>query len=219
MSDEFDKTSIFKRFKATQGAPDPFADSTQATIAFDEVLTPLGIRAPMRRPNESEADHLARLGEHAAAFGPEDRKRVNRYNLPSAALAEFVRQDLEIARQEIEHPRYSLKPGELREVVKTDRSGRPIHEFYSDEATGTKPWLDAFKPAVIKYVSGGSKGIATNDDPTGHYHFNKSEIIPELVELQRQAAFADSAEGKIIAAYASVGKTPPDEVLAQLKKA
>jgi hypothetical protein len=51
MSDKFEDTSIFRRFKATGGVPDAFADSTEATIAFDEVLTPLGLRAPMRAPN------------------------------------------------------------------------------------------------------------------------------------------------------------------------
>jgi hypothetical protein len=218
MSDAFEDTMLYRRYKAQPPIPDKFADSTEATIAFDEVLTPLGLRAPMRGPNESEADHLAKLGEHAAVFRPEDRKCVNRYNLPSSALAEFVKQDLEIARQEIERPHYSLKPGELREVVKTCRAGREIHEFYSDEATGTKPWLDAFKDPIVRYVSGGSQGIATTDNPpSSMYHFHKHEIIPELIELQRQAAYQDSAEYKLIKAYADVGKVAPEEILAKIR--
>ena len=217
MSDEFEKTSIFKRFKATPSVPDPLEGKMAAQIAFDEVLTPLGIRAPPPEPKKSEGEYLARLGEHAATFGPEERKRVNRYNLPSAALAEFVRQDLEIARQEIERPRYSLKPGELREVVKHDASGRPYSEFYSDEATGVKPWFDQFKDQTVRYVSGGTAGI--NTDPPDGYNFLKYETIPELIELQRRAAYLDSAEYKVIKAYRDVGKEPPPEVLAQLRKA
>jgi hypothetical protein len=160
MSDEFEDTMLYRRFKAQPSAPDPLEDKIQARLAFDEVLTPLGIRAPAPEPKESEADYLAKLGTYAAHFGPEDRKAVNRFTLPSAALAEFVRQDLDIARQEIERPKYSLKPGELREVVKTDRAGREIKEFYSDEQTGVKPWMEQFKSPVIKYVSGGSAGIS-----------------------------------------------------------
>ena len=82
---------IYSGASRLDGVPDAFADSNQATIAFDEVLTPLGLRAPMRGPNESEADHLAKLGTFAAHFGPEDRKAMNRFHSPSAALAEFVR--------------------------------------------------------------------------------------------------------------------------------
>ena len=66
MSDAFEDTMLYRRYKAQPAIPDKFADSTEATIAFDEVLTPLGLRAPMRGPNESEADHLAKLGEYAA---------------------------------------------------------------------------------------------------------------------------------------------------------
>lgn len=220
MSDGFERTSIFRRFKATPSPPDPLEDKLAAQIAFDEVLSPLGVRAPPPEPKESEGDYLARLGEHAAAFGPEERKRVNRYNLPSAALAQFVHDDLEIARKEIEHPHQSLKPGELREVVKHDQSGRPYSEFYSDEQTGVGPWFQQFMPEVIKMVSGGSKGIATPENPPGSgYSFNKADTLPELVELQRQAAYKDLAEYKIVKLYADMGKDVPPEVLSQLKRA
>ena len=51
-----------------------------------------------------------------------------------------------------------------------------------------------FKPQVIRYVSGGSAGIATPDNPpSSMYHFHKAEILPELIELQRQAAYWISA--------------------------
>jgi hypothetical protein len=219
MSDtNFEDTMLYRRFKAQPGVPDKFADSEKATIAFDEVLTPLGLRAPMRGPNESEADHLAKLGEYAAVFGPEERKRIDRFSLPSSALAEVVREDLDIARQEIERPKYSLKPGELREVIKHDHSGREVHEFYSDAETGVSPWLDAFKPQLIKYVSGGSQGIATTDNPpSSMYHFHKQDILPELMELQRQAAYLDSAEYRVRKVYEDIGKEVPEEVLAKVR--
>jgi hypothetical protein len=156
------------------------------------------------------------LGTYAAHFGPEDRRAVNRFSLPSAALAEFVRQDLEIARQEIEHPHHSLKPGELREVVKVDRGGREVKEFYSDEATGVKPWFNQFKSPLVKYVSGGSAGISSS--PAAEYSFDKSHL-PEFAELQRREEYKNSAEFKVIEAYALAGKEVPNEVLEKIRKA
>jgi hypothetical protein len=158
------------------------------------------------------------MGTFAAHFGPEERKRINRFSLPSSALAEVVRQDLDIARQEIEHPRHSLKPGELREVIKQDASGRNVHEFYSDAETGVSPWMDMFKPQLVRYVSGGSAGIATPDNPpSSTYHFHKADILPELIELQRQAAYQDSADFRVKEAYALAGKEAPEELLAKVR--
>jgi hypothetical protein len=106
----------------------------------------------------------------------------------------------------------------LREVIKHDHSGREVHEFYSDEATGVKPWMDMFKPQLIKYVSGGSAGIATPDNPPSPvYHFHKADLLPELIELQRQAAYQDSAEFRVKEAYALAGKEVPEEVLAKVR--
>jgi hypothetical protein len=210
MADDLTDTSLFKRLRATLSTPDPMQDKVQAQIAFDEVLTPLGIRAPGPEPHESDSAYLARLGEHAAAFGPEDRKSINRYALPPAALTEFVRQDLDIARSEINHPNHSLKPGELREVIKEDASGRPYYEFYSK--SGPSVWMDSFKEPVMRYVSGGSKGIRTPDSPKQNtYNFIKSQTSPEIAEMRRQAAYADSPEARIIKAYRDAGE--PEERL------
>jgi hypothetical protein len=71
----------------------------------------------------------------------------------------------------------------------------------------------------VKYVSGGSAGIATTDyPPSATYHFHKHEILPEILALKEQAAYQDSAEYKVIKAYADVGKVAPEEVLAKLRK-
>ena len=213
MSDAFDQTAMFKRFRATPSLHNPMDDKVQAQIAFDEVLTPLGVRAPAPRPNESDADYLAVLGQTAAMFGPEERKSINRRALPSAALAEIVKADLEIAKAEIDRPRYSLKPGELREVIKTDQGGHQISEFYSDEATGVKPWFDQFKPQEIKLVSGGSAGIATPDNPPAStYNFRKSQVLPEVVALLKRVADQDTPENRIAAAFKAAGMVPTDQL-------
>jgi hypothetical protein len=209
MPESFEDTSIFKRFKAQPSVLDPLADKIQAQAAFDEVLTPLGVRAPPPEPRESEAQYLARLGEHAAAFGPEERKSVNRYNLPSAALAEFVRQDLEIARKEAETPNYTLKEGVLTERRRADRSGREVTEFYSK--SGPSVWMRQFMGDEIRYVSGGSNGILDPDKPRPPTHsFMRTQTAPELIEMRRLAAYHDSAEYKIAEAYRASGLPPPD---------
>jgi hypothetical protein len=209
MPEPFENTSIFKRFKAQPSLPDPLADKVQAQAAFDEVLTPLGIRAPPPEPKESDADYLARLGEHAAAFGPEERKSVNRYNLPAGALAEFVKQDLEIAKAEVERPHYTLKEGVLTERHREDASGREITEFYSK--SGPSIWMNAFADPVQRFVSGGSNGILDPDKPRQPTHnFLKSQTTPELIQMRRLEAYRDSAEYKIIQAYKASGLPVPD---------
>lgn len=217
MTDSFENTSLFKRFKAQPSVPDPLADKVAAQAVFDEVLAPLGVRAPGPKPKESEADYLARLGETAAAFGPAERQSVNRYNLPAPVLAEFVREDLEIARQEAHTPNYTLKEGVLTERHRADASGREITEFYSK--SGPSVWMDNFADPVKRYVSGGSNGILDPDKPKpSHHSFLKSQSTPELIQLQRKAAYMDSAEYKVIEAYRAGGKVPPDSVLRALRK-
>ena len=206
---------FLKDLKATPSGPDSLADKIGAQQVFDEVLTPLGVRAPGPEPKESDAEYLARLGETAAAFGPDDRKSVNRYALPAAALAEFVREDLAIAAAEVESPHHTLKEGVLTERHRQDASGRPITEFYS--ASGPSIWMNTFADPVVRQVSGGSDGILTPDKPQPPvYNFMKTQTLPELIEMRRQAAYNDSAEAKIIKAYKDVGKEPPADVMKKI---
>ena len=75
----------------------------------------------------------------------------------------------------------------------------------------TKTGLDLFKDPVERYVSGGSTGILDPDKPRAPTHnFLKSQTAPELIALQHQAAYQDSAEYKIIEAYKSAGLPLPD---------
>jgi hypothetical protein len=74
---------------------------------------------------------------------------INRQSLPAEALAEVVRVDAEYARAETERPFHSLKDGEVREVVRVDRAGHEITEFYTKDNSPSF-WMDQFKPPVIK---------------------------------------------------------------------
>ena len=49
-----------------------------------------------------------------------------------------------------------------------------------------------------------------DNPPSSMYHFHKHEFVPELVELQRIAAYQDSAD-KVKEAYALAGKEVPEE--------
>jgi hypothetical protein len=216
MADELDQTTLFRKLKAMPSVPDPMADKVQVQAAFDEVLSELGTRAPPPGPKESDHDYLARLGEHCAVFGPEERKRIDRHQLPSAALAAFVSEDLEIAKQEVIRPHHSLKEGVWTERRRHDASGRDIIEFYSK--SGPSLWMDVFAEHTMKYVTGGTKGIATPDNPPpNEYSFIKRNNNPDLIRLQRQAEYNDSAEAKVIEAYRTAGKEPPADVLKQIR--
>jgi hypothetical protein len=213
IENDLEGTAIFQRLRATPAAPNPLADQRELQESFDDVLSRLGTRAVAPKDGESHHDYLATLSTQAAAFGPEERKGINRLSLPDAALAEVARQDLAIAKAEIERPRYSLKPGETREVIKVDRAGHQIREFFNAE--GRCSWLNDFKPDVISYVSGGTAGFAQTDQ-SGTYHFTKDHL-PEIRAAVAQAEYQDSAEFKVRRAYADAGLAAPPDVLAKVR--
>ncbi len=212
-------TELFKLIKEKPTEPNwmiaGLAAKRSAQAAFDDVLQQLGSFAPGPEVMENDSHYLARLGECAAVFGPEDRKRIDRHKLPGPVLAEIVREDLEIAKQEAHTPQYTLKPGILTERKRQDASGREYTEFYS--ASGPSVWMNDFADPIVRYVSGGSKGFASPDNPAPNdYSFLKTQTNPELVEIKRRAAYLDSAAAKVIQAYKDAGKTVPDDVLTQI---
>jgi hypothetical protein len=216
---DLESTAIFRELRAVEPKRNALAEQREAQQAFDDVLSKLGTRAVAPRYGESNEHFLAVLATQAAAFGPEDRKRIDRQSLARsspAALAEVARTDLEIARGEIERPHYSLRPGETRAVEKIDRSGRPVIEFFNAENSPSF-WMDDFKPPLVSMVSGGSKGFATADRG-GVYRFDKSNVIPELVALRQQEQYEQTAEYKIRKAYADVGLVAPDDVVRSVRK-
>ena len=217
MSDDADlaETALFQKLKATPVAPNPLDEKREAQRSFDEVLSKLGSAAVAPEDGESNAHYLAVLGTQAAAYGPEERRKIDRVRLANeapAALAEIAQEDLTIARVEIERPYYSLKPGETREVRKIDRSGRPFIEFYNRDGPGF--WMEQFKDQMVHKIAGGSAGIAT-DRGSGYYDFRKSRTNPELRDAMQRAAYMDTAEYRIAEAYRAVGLEPPD--MAQIK--
>jgi len=207
MADELTETTIFQELRATPIERDMLGEKRSAQGAFDEVLSKLGSRAVAPRDGESSAHYLAVLATQAAEYGPEKRRQINRLSLPPQALAEIAREDLQYAKAEIERPNHSLRPDELREVIKTDRAGHQISEFYSKR--GPSIWMDQFKGDTIRMVSGGSAGILTDEARGSYYHDFTKTNLPEIREMARLKTYHDSAEYKIAKAYRDVGKEPP----------
>jgi hypothetical protein len=206
---DLSKTDIFNEMAQTPVPVDSMARQRQMQAAFDSVLSKLGSQAIAPEDGETDSHYLAKLATQAAQYGPPELRDIPRLSLHPAALARIALDDLENAREEIERPRHSLKPGETREVHKIDRSGRPITEFYNAEDSPSF-WMDEFKSPTIAYVSGGSAGINTN--PSGYYSFDKSHL-PEIQRMKRQVEYDESPQGKRAKAFRDAGLEPPDELM------
>jgi hypothetical protein len=220
--DPFENTALVQKLRATPTAPNGEAEKRELQAVADDILAKLpgARRAVTFKTDETQAEYAAVIGTQLAAFGPAERKDIDRLRLAKdspAALAEVLREDFEIAKAEIERPRYSLKPGETRAVVKVDRAGHEITEFFNAE--NRCAWMDDFKPQTISYVSGGSAGFAT-ENRGGVYRFDKGNIVPELIELRRQQEYMESPEYRIKQAYIDAGLEPPSasEIDAMLGK-
>jgi hypothetical protein len=209
--DPLAENALFKEVQATQSAPDPMQKKRAFQAVADPTLTKLGTRAVAPRLDDSDAKYMAIVGTQLAAFGPEERRKIDRLKLAKdspAALARVFKDDLAIADAEIEKPNHSLKNGEVREVIRTDDSGRPITEFYSK--MGPSFWMDQFKGDTVRTVSGGLKGFATEENKgNGIYRFDKSNTNPELRAIIAEAHRQDSVEYKIAKAYTDAGLPPP----------
>jgi hypothetical protein len=213
---DFEQSAAYREALAEPRQRDPGAVNREIQILADDVLVHHGLRAPAPKPQEASRSYVARLGETFEPFVSPERRGLDRHAMAFADAAEMLRVDLDQARQEIERPFHSLKDGEIREVIRLDDGGRPVHTWHS-RTEGPSFWMDQFAPPMRCYVSGGSDGIATPRHlPPEGYVFDKSDL-PEYVELRRLAAYQDSAEFKIIEAYAAAGKEPPPEVLAKVR--
>jgi hypothetical protein len=77
--DTIEQTKAFRIAKAFTGVPDPMLEKRELQEVVDPTLRNLGFFAPAPRADQNNFDYMARVGEHLAAFGPEDRKRGDRY--------------------------------------------------------------------------------------------------------------------------------------------
>lgn len=59
MADKLEDTILWRTQRAQQVVPDPRAQQVATQVIFDDVLTPLGLRAPPPEPNERDFDYLA----------------------------------------------------------------------------------------------------------------------------------------------------------------
>jgi hypothetical protein len=190
---KLEATSTWRELKAVAATPNPDANHREVQLAADDVLRPLGSMAVAPKAGEDGASYLAVIGTQLAGYGPEERRQIDRLRLAReapAALAEVVREDLQIAKAEIEHPNHSLRPNEVREVTKIDRAGRPVTEFHTK--LGPMFWMQQFTDPLISLVSGGTQGIG-RDVNSWSYRFDKSNYVPEAIAMKRQAEYEASS--------------------------
>ena len=128
----------------------------QLHARVDETFRTLGeqmdlpLCAPTPAPGEDDTKYLARVA--TAAYGPEERRALKRADMVPTQLALEARIDLDNLHQKTVRPLRSLRDDELRAVTKTDRSGRPMTEFYSRR--GPLVWMDVFADPVRRFVWG-----------------------------------------------------------------
>jgi hypothetical protein len=216
-SQAFAETALYHEAQASPRSHDPEAVKLEIAALADSVLGQLGARAPAPIAGEGKAAFTARIGEALAAYGPEERRSLDRRSLPFREVAEVVRADLAYAEREIAEPLHSLKDGEVREVIRLDDSGRPMHTFHS-RTEGPSFWMNAFREPVLRFVSRGSDGIATERRPPAPGHEFSRDKLPEYREIARREAYAASPEFQVIKAYADAGLPPPSaEILAKVR--
>jgi hypothetical protein len=210
-----EKTGIFRDAISIKATPPSDIDrKRQLQSVCDDTLVAIdGERAVAPKRHESDDSYVAVLNTQLARKLALERRDINYGSLPANVGVRFLQENLELAKAEAERPRYSLRPGETREVIKTDRAGHQISEFYNAE--GRCSWVHDFEPDTISVVSGGSDGIAT--ETKGYVTFTKDHL-PEIQEMKRQAEYRESAEFKVIDACAKAGLVAPEEVLAKVRR-
>jgi hypothetical protein len=211
-SQAFAETAFYREAQSQPRPYDPEAVKFEIQSLADSVLSHLGARAPASIPGEGKAAYVARIGEALAAFGPEDRRLLDRRSLPFSAVAEVVRADLDFAAREIAEPLHSLKDGEVREVIRLDDSGRPFHTWHNNPPS-CGFWLDQFREPVLRFVSQGSNGIATERRPPAPGHEFSRADLPEARAMHRLALEAE--HGETIALRRKAGL--PSPTLAELQ--
>ena len=160
--DALDRTAIFINARTSPQRPDRDVSKAQLHREADETFRTLGeqmggdvaLQALAFVPGEGDTKYLARVAT-AAEFGPPERRAYKRAEMIPQQLALEARIDLDDLEQETIRPLHSLRDDELSAVTKTDRSGRPMTEFYSRR--GPSVWMDAFADPVRRYVSGRMK--------------------------------------------------------------
>jgi hypothetical protein len=196
----FDELGIVREAQREPRRYDPDELKTEISVHADEVASQLGRRVPAPIPGEGKALHVAKIGELLAEFGPVERRSIDRRSLPFRDVCEVVRADLEFARAEVERPHHSLKDGEVREVTKLDDAGRPMTEWHT-RTEGCRWWMNDFA-GPLRYVSGGTNGIATPRSPRpSGYTFGKETPEARALELK----FFEREHADSVAARAAAG--------------
>lgn len=144
------KVSELRR-RTVQNCPELEAEFQQAQARADRAYRTVGRDgAPPHLLGESLVDYRQRLLRNVQA----QSKTWQHAGLPRAqdSLAVIEQQVYREVENTLTDPS-SYQPGELRQVVERDQTGRPITKFYGDPGVTWSP----FQPTTLKFVKGFGK--------------------------------------------------------------
>ena len=131
-----------------------YQDSQDEQRKFDNleqwtqnVFRPLGIPAPAYIEGEKLDQQRKRIMEKARPFVSDELQQIKRDDIYGSGLNHIEKQYMESAAAEAVRPT-KVPDGELKQVTRYDKSGRPFYEFFGRPST----WLNQFSPTRKKLV-------------------------------------------------------------------
>src|SRR5262249_667685 len=136
-------------------------DVQDARAEYQELLGMFSRPAPTPFPDENADQYRRRVLPIVQSVTPgfEDLKIDSYLRGPNFNYIE--KQVQEAARQEARHPT-RIPDGELREVTRYDKSGRPSYEFYGKPST----WMSQFTNGAIKHLTNIKTNIQETENRT-----------------------------------------------------
>jgi hypothetical protein len=130
----------------SQNERDALNDETRRK--WDEaVFGPSGRPTPRYLDTDNPDHFRKRMMEAARSLVSEELQKVRTQDLYGSALDHYESEYLKSAKAEAQRPT-NIPEGELRQVTKTDATGRPFYEFYGSAGA----WLKDFTMPRKKLV-------------------------------------------------------------------
>jgi hypothetical protein len=113
-----------------------------------DVFGPSGRPTPRYLDTDNPDHYRKHLMEAARPLVSEELQKVRTQDLYGSALDHYESEYLKSAKAEAQHPT-NIPEGQLRQVTKTDATGRPFFEFYGSP----KAWISDFTHPRKKLTS------------------------------------------------------------------
>jgi hypothetical protein len=110
---------------------------------YDELLRLHGRSAPRAMEGEGPTEYRRRMAEKLQECAPDCKFNIR--HSTGTAFDVLEKQIQEAARREALHPS-NIPDGELREVIKVDKSGRPFSTFFGKPSS----WMNQFTTGAVR---------------------------------------------------------------------